>query len=195
MADWSDYYAALSGREPRPLLRRALEARGDLPPGWAIDLGSGDGTETLALLVEGWKVTSIDVTPASAELIRSRVSPDHRPNLTVQTASFEEAVLGEADLIYAGYSLPFTDPAAFPEFWARIRAALRPGGVLAVHLFGPNDTWASDPKLTITDRVALDGLLDGLEEVAFEETDADGMAVSGPKHWHVFEFVARRSMG
>lgn len=193
--DWSEYYAALSGREPRPLLRRALEARGDLAPGSAIDLGSGDGIETLALLVAGWKVTAIDVTPAAAELVGGRVSDEHRPNLTVQTASFEDAELGEADLIYAGYSLPFTDPAAFPKVWARIRAALQPGGVLAVDLFGPNDTWAADPAMTITDRMALDALIDGLELVAIEETDADGMAMSGPKHWHVFEFVARRPMG
>ena len=28
--------------------------------------------------------------------------------------------------------------------------------------------------------------------LAFDETDEDGMAASGPKHWHLFEFIARR---
>ena len=31
--DWADFYRAISGREPRPLLPRALEAWGDAT-GW-----------------------------------------------------------------------------------------------------------------------------------------------------------------
>ncbi|MEK6719828.1 MAG: class I SAM-dependent methyltransferase [Chloroflexota bacterium] len=193
--DWAAYYAAVSGRQPRPLFRRALEERGDSPPGAAVDLGSGDGTETLALLGEGWRVRSIDAAPASAELILDRVSDEHRPKLAVQTSSFEEADMGEADLVYAGLSLPFLDASTFPLAWERIRAALRPGAILAAHLFGPNDTWAAEPGMTFHDRAAVEALLDGLEILALDEIDEDGAATSGPKHWHVFEVVARQPTG
>ncbi|MES2209667.1 MAG: class I SAM-dependent methyltransferase [Chloroflexota bacterium] len=190
--DWAEYYAAVSGRSPRPLLLRALEAWGDRAPGAAVDLGAGDGTETLALLGSGWRVTAIDVTPASAEIIGGRVAPEHRPRLRVQTASIELAEVEDIDLVYAGFSLPFVTPGAFPATWSRILASLRPNGILAANLFGPNDTWATDPEMNFHDRTEVEGLLGNLEILSLDETDADGMAASGPKHWHLFDFVARR---
>jgi len=42
--EWTSYYEAVDGREPRELLIEALDALGDV--GSAIDLGCGDGTET-----------------------------------------------------------------------------------------------------------------------------------------------------
>lgn len=191
-ADWSEYYRKVSGRAPRPLLAKALTAWGDRAAGAAVDLGCGDGTETLALLAGGWRVTAVDSSPAAAALIRERVDPAHRPNLEIQTVAIEGAALTVVDLAYAGYSLPFVPPHAFPDAWSRIRGSLRPGAVLAVNLFGPNDTWANDPAMTFHDRSVVEALLEGLEILEFEETDEDGTAASGPKHWHLFEFVARR---
>jgi len=191
-ADWSDYYRKISGRPPRPLLAKALTVWGDRPAGAAVDLGCGDGTETLALLAGGWSVTAVDSSPASAELIRERADATHRPRLEIQTVAIEAATLTDIDLAYAGYSLPFVPPHAFPAVWSRIRASLRPGAVLAANLFGPNDTWATDTDMTFHDRSVVAGLLEGLEMLEFEETDEDGVAASGPKHWHFFEFVARR---
>jgi len=190
--DWAGYYRAVSGREPRPLVHKALAAHGGLLPGVAVDLGAGDGTDTLALLANGWRVTAIDMTPTSGELILGRVAPEHRARLSVQIASIEVAELGEADLVYAALSLPFVPPAAFPAAWSRIRASLRPGGTLAAHLFGPHDTWATDPAMNFHDRADVERLLEGLEVISLEETDRDGLATSGPKHWHLFEFVARK---
>ena len=60
------------------------------------------------------------------------------------------------------------------------------------YLFGPRDTWANDPKMNFHDRTAVEALLDGLEIVDLQEQDSDGDAVTGPKHWHVLEFVARQ---
>ncbi len=190
--DWADYYAAVSGRSSRPLLTRALDAWGERAPGRAVDLGAGDGTETLALLGLGWRVTAIDVTPASAEIIGGRVAPQHRLLLQVQTASIELAEIDDIDLVYAGFSLPFVIPDAFPAAWSRILASLRPGGILAANLFGPNDTWATDPEMNFHDRAEVEGLLGDLEILSLDETDEDGMAASGPKHWHLFDCVARR---
>jgi len=48
--NWDDYYKWMQGREPRQLL---LEALKKFPAGellHAIDLGCGDGTETVVLL-------------------------------------------------------------------------------------------------------------------------------------------------
>ena len=162
------------------------------PAGTAMDLGAGDGTETFALLADGWQVTAVDSAEASAALMRERVDPGHAAHLEIQTVAIEDATFPDVDLVYAGYSLPFVPPAAFAATWARIRAAIRPGGILAANLFGPHDTWAGDPTMNFHDRAEVETLLDGLELIDLQEQDSDGDAVTGPKHWHVLEFVARR---
>jgi hypothetical protein len=47
-----------------------------------------------------------------------------------------------ADLVFAGYSLPFHSRASFDRLWTLIRRSLRPGGRIAVDLFGDRDSWA-----------------------------------------------------
>jgi SAM-dependent methyltransferase len=190
--DWPHFYEATKGREPRPLLPRALAAWGDRPPGSAVDLGAGDGTETFALLARGWRVTAVDSSPAAASLIRERVDPDLAAGLEILTVAIQEAPLPAMDLLYSGYSLPFVPPDAFPATWSRIREALRPGAILAANLFGPHDTWANDPDLNFHDRAEAEGLLEGLEVLDLQDQEEDSSAVTGPKHWHVIEFVARR---
>ena len=49
--------------------------------------------------------------------------------------------------------------------------------------------------MTFVDRSTLLTMLDGLEILDLAEEDADGPAFSGPKHWHVFDVVARRPAG
>ena len=190
--DWAAFYRAISGREARPLLPRGLAAWGDRPAGTAMDLGAGDGIETFALLAAGWRVTAVDSSEASASLMRQHVDPAHAANLEIQTVTIEEAAFPDVDFVYAGYSLPFVPPAAFPATWGRIRAALRPGAILATNLFGPHDTWADDPAMNFHDRAEVEALLDGLELIDLQEQDSDGEAVTGPKHWHILEFVARQ---
>jgi SAM-dependent methyltransferase len=71
--DWTKYYEAQLGRAPRPLYLDAV-ARFDRP-GRAVDLGCGDGTESLDLLARGWRVYAVDRNPR-----RCRSSPrGHRP--------------------------------------------------------------------------------------------------------------------
>lgn len=193
MADWVGYYAALDGRPPRPLLERALAATAG--PGTALDIGFGDGTETVALLAAGWWVQAIDPEPAAADRLKARLAAagvDGDSALTLVSGPVEDVRLQRADLAYAGYSLPFVAPAAFDAVWSGLRAALRPGGVLAVNLFGPHDSWAADPTMTFHDRTAVGRLVAGLDVLELGEIDEAGEAVSGPKHWHVFEVLARR---
>ena len=78
--DWAAYYRYSLGREPRPLFLRgwaAIEEAG-AGPGTAVDVGFGDGTETMHLLDAGWRVTAIDSAPAAVEVLEPRV-PRRRP--------------------------------------------------------------------------------------------------------------------
>lgn len=190
MPDWPGYYRSTLGRAPRPLFDHAMEHAG--PPGQAVEIGSGDGTETLALLAAGWRVLAIDPTPEAADVLLPRVPSHARERLAVVTASAHVAALPPMDLLYSGYSLPFLAPPEFTVAWSAIRAALRPAGIVAVNLFGPNDTWATNPGMSFFDRPKIAELLDGLDLLALDEIDRDGDSFSGPKHWHVFDIVARR---
>ncbi len=188
--EWGGYYRWIEGREPRPLLNRALAEYGAVPPGAvAVDLGCGDGVETTALLAAGFRVTAVDSSDDSMD--RLGRLPEVGSTLTLQHVAMEETDLPPADLVYAGYALPFCPPEAFPGLWGRIRAALRPGGLLACDLFGERDTWAGEPHLTFLARARVVGLLEGMDLLHLEESEEDGNSFSGPKHWHTFQVVAR----
>src|SRR5215207_5022670 len=152
-SDWAAYYRSTIGREPRPLFTKgmaAVEAAG-VAPGQAIEIGFGDGRETLALLADGWRVLAIDPAPAAAEVLQSQVSADVADRLEIRSVPAEDADLPPYDLLYAGYSLPFLGAAAFGRFWNAARDRLRPGGILVVNFFGPRDSWAGREGMRFVD--------------------------------------------
>ncbi len=189
---WSDYWTAVAGRPPRPTLLAALERFGAFA-GLAVDLGCGEGRDTIELLRRGWRVVAID---SEAEAIRRlRARPDLPVTARLETAAmrFEDAGWPEADLVNASFSLPFCPPDRFDGFWARLRESLRPGGRFCGQLFGERDEWAGNAGLTIHTRADVEKRLQGLEIERLDEEDADGKtAVGKAKHWHIFHIVARR---
>jgi hypothetical protein len=193
-ADWGDFYRYTAGRKPRPLFLKGMAAvaSAGLEPGDAVEIGFGDGTESVALLQDGWRVTAIDPTPSAATILRDKVPAELLDRLEIVTSSAEAAHLPEFDLLYAGYALSFVPPDRFAGVWASIREHQRPGGIITVNVFGVHDTWANDREMTFIDRAAALALVDGLEVIAMDEEDADGPSASGPKHWHLFDIVARR---
>jgi SAM-dependent methyltransferase len=196
-ADWPAYYRHTAGREPRPLFVKgmALAAESGIVPGQAVEIGFGDGTESLALLGVGWRVLAVDPTPQAAEYLLEQAPPDAIDRLEIRTAPAQAVDLPPFDLLYAGYALSFLETGDFRRFWTGVRAALRPGGVVIVNVFGVNDTWAGDPYMTFVDRATVERMAAGLDVLALDEEDADGDSFVGPKHWHVFDLVARRPIG
>lgn len=199
MADdtWVRYYRAVQGREPRALFLAAIAAFevDDFDPagGFAVDLGCGDGTETMALLARGWRVLAVDREPEAIERVLARLPEQARPRLETQVASFEEVVLPPADFVYAGLSLPFCPPEQFPAVWERVVAAVRPGGRFAGHLFGERDSWNGNPTKTFHTAAELQQRFAGFTIESLSEVENDRPTALGePKHWHVYEVVAWR---
>jgi SAM-dependent methyltransferase len=193
--DWAAYYRYTEGREPRPLFVRGLEAMADsgVVPGTAVDVGSGDGTESMHLLQAGWRVIAIDSAPAAAEVLAPRVPVDARDRLVIRTAPADEVELPPFDLLYSAYVLSYLPPDAFARLWAHARASLRPGGFIVVNIFGDHHEWAGkEPDTTFLSRDEVDRLLEGLDVVALDELEEDGNSFIGPTHWHVWDVIARR---
>lgn len=189
--DWSRFHSWQSGRSVRQTFTAALEVW-DGPPGVAIDLGCGDGLEARHLAADGWRVLAVDADEDVEERVLSGLDDEISERIQVRSATFES--LGElpsANLVYAGFALPFCDAERFPYLWADIRDALEPGGVFAGEFFGPNDEWFGRPGMNFHDRAGVEGMLAGMDVVQLAEDDRRGMSFEGPKHWHVFHVVAR----
>jgi tellurite methyltransferase len=186
---WTDYYDEHEAREPRPMLLDVLATFDQ--PGRAVDIGFGNGIETVAMLERGWDVLAVDAEPEALERLQTRLAGSHE-RLRTQLARVENVELPTVDLVWAAFSLFFCDRALFPEVWARIGRAIRPGGRFAGQLLGNRDTWAGDEGISAFDDEAAQRLFDGWSVERFEEEDFDGEACSGPKHWHLFHVVAQR---
>jgi len=190
--DWGNYYLKIQGRKPRQLVLDALEKYPTGETLQAIDLGCGDGTESLALLRHGFHVLAVDGSEAGIKRLMDKLPQEAQVRLQTQVAKFEEVDLPPADLIHASLSIPFCHPDHFPSLWEKIRNALTPSGRFAGQFFGVHDSWANDPDMTFHTEDQVHTMLNGLEIEYFHERDEDGEATSGPKHWHIFTVIARK---
>ena len=191
---WADYYAATADRPPRRTLLEALARFApSASPCLAVDLGCGDGRDTIELLRRGWSVLAIDAEAAAIARRRSRADLPEGARLSCLCQRVEDAAWPAADLVNASFSLPLCPPDRFPALWWRILASLQPGGRFSGQLYGDRDEWTGRPGMTHFDRAAAERLLRDLRVELFEEEETDSVTPRGkPKHWHIFHIVAQR---
>ena len=191
---WADYYAATADRPPRHTLLEALARFApSASPRLAVDLGCGDGRDTIELLRRGWSVLAIDAEPAAIARLWSRADLPESARLSCLCQRVEDAAWPAADLVNAGFSVPLCPPDRFPALWRRILASLQPGGRFSGQLYGDRDEWAGRPGITYLDRAAAERLLRDFRVELFEEEETDSVTPRGkPKHWHIFHIVAQR---
>lgn len=191
----------MAGTPARPLLLRALdsvaysdETAGGIRGGSvAVDLGAGEGRDTVELLRRGWRIVAIDGEPEAGRRLLARGDLVGRDRLEVVVAGFEEVELPRCALLNAAYALPFCPPSGFEDLWRRCVAALEPGGWFVGQFFGERDGWAALPDRSHQTRAGVERLLVEFEVEIFEEEERDGSDALGyAKHWHVFHVVARK---
>jgi SAM-dependent methyltransferase len=189
---WTDYYRMTEGRPPRATLLFALDRFA--VPGFAVDLGCGEGRDTMELLRRGWSVLAIDSEASAIERLSKR--PDLPPTGDIRTtvARFEDAAWPAADLVNASFSIFFCAADGFPALWQKIVASLKSGGRFAGQLLGEKDSWAGRRNVVIHDRAALDALLAGLTIEMHEIEETDSVTPRGEaKHWHLHHLVLRKA--
>jgi SAM-dependent methyltransferase len=196
------YYEAIAQRPPNDALLQALRRfDADPPPSrhrFAVDLGCGQGRDTVELLRRGWRVLAIDVAPEAIDLLRANPSLTHPERLQTLVAPFHEATWPTPHLVNATYSLPFCPAHHFPTVWQRIVDSLPRGCRFAGTFFGHHDDWARPdghsrtfgPSLHHT-RPQLDALFTAFDIEWLQERDEDTTTATGqPKHWHDYNLVA-----
>ena len=191
---WADYYAATADHPPRRTLLDALARFApSASPRLAVDLGCGDGRDTIELLRRRWSVLAIDAEPAAIARLQSRADLPEGAQLSCLCQRVEDAAWPAADLVNASFSLPLCAPDRFRALWRRILTSLKPGGRFSGQLYGDRDGWAGRPNMTHLDRAAAERLLQDLRVELFDEEETDAVTPHGKsKHWHIFHIVARR---
>jgi tellurite methyltransferase len=193
--DWKGYFGAVLGKPARETLLDAL-ARFEKEPAagerFAIDLGCGEGRDTLELLGRGWRVLAVDLMPEAFEHLLARVPAGQAPRLRTLVGRFEEIELPACDLLNASFALPFCEPDRFGAVWDKVAGSVRTGGRFAGQLFGDRDDWVRCgdrchfPRPQV-ERMFRDFVLEHFREE--EKDEADGR---GGKHWHIYHIVARK---
>ncbi|MEQ4304277.1 bifunctional NAD(P)/FAD-dependent oxidoreductase/class I SAM-dependent methyltransferase [Plantactinospora sp. B6F1] len=147
---WEERYRARpaiwSGR-PNPQL---VAEAADLAPGRALDVGSGEGADAIWLAERGWRVTGVDISTTAlgrAAAHASAAGAEVAGRIEWLHADLREQppAEGRYDLVSAQYMhLPGE---ARRELFARLAAAVAPGGTLLIVGHHPSDLRTSAHRM------------------------------------------------
>ena len=151
---------------PNALLMATVEGR---KPGRALDVGMGEGRNTVFLALKGWDVTGFEISDEGVA-IAQRNARAAGVNITALLASNETFDLGEAqwDLIVATYA-PF--PLTTADYVQRLRGSLTPGGLIVVESFASDANTPGRRPVDI-DPTDLRRAFDSFRILYFEDTVA-----------------------
>lgn len=199
---WKPYYERTVGKPPHYTLQKAVSLTRTDANKFAIDLGCGSGRATLWLLEKGWHVLAIDKDEIPFEFFNDKMKKKQQEQiLKIHISMFEDLNLipyPRVDLIHAGLSLPFCNPKNFHDFWEKVVAQLKPGGIFVGQFFGKKHSWLlTKTGITFHTKEEVLSLLDSFSIKYFseeEEEEENRQDNQDPIHWHVFHIVARKKV-
>ncbi|MEQ4723334.1 class I SAM-dependent methyltransferase [Nonomuraea sp. B19D2] len=154
--------------EPRPELAQLLAGGEISGPGRALDLGCGDGTQTVFLARHGFETTGVDFSPAALAKARSAARAAGVEVDLVRadfTAPQVDGVAGPYDLIVDYGSLDDVAPAKRAAVAAHVAEWTRPGGLVLMWCFYNDIPWWKWTRMRYPGR-----LRPGEERELYEET-------------------------
>jgi tellurite methyltransferase len=158
----------------------------------ALDIGAGALRDSKYMLEQRFqKVVAVDIEPATKEAARE-INDDR---LQVVISPFQEFNFPEHtfDLVNAQFSLPFIPPESFSEVFSKMEKSLKENGIFVGQLFGTNDSWNNNSKMTFHNLDQVQELFSGMKIIELREEERDGTPVVGDsKHWHIFYITARK---
>lgn len=204
---WTDYLNAVAGLPPRETCLLALDRfdrEGAAADRLAVDLGCGEGRDTMEMVRRGWRVMANDTSEDALARVAERLAEADRAGISSGAAArvelnhepFTTLALPRCRFVNASFSIPHCLGHEFGPMWSRIVGAIEPGGRFAGQLFGVRDSWTgatdSVPR-TFHSRGEVERLLQAFEVEHLEEIERPGKnALGEAKYWHVFHIVARK---
>jgi len=114
----------LFGKEPMPIVKRGLTY---IDTGKALELGVGNGRNTLHLLANSFKVTGVDISEEGIKILKERAGRD--PNLKLVVSNVLEFETTEKfDLVLAIGLLHFLEKDKINSLLKKMKKWTAPGG-------------------------------------------------------------------
>jgi SAM-dependent methyltransferase len=133
--DWEGRFREGTTRWERPALHPAFVAwqkSGALAPCRILVPGAGRSTEPLALAEAGFNVTVVDASPTAVATQRARLERVHMQARVELADLFTWQLPTPFDAVYDQACLCALPPTLWPDYAARLRSWLRPGGRLFI---------------------------------------------------------------
>lgn len=146
-----------------------IEASKSLKPGAALDVGAGQGRNAVFLARQGWDVTAMDISQAGLDAARANAAAAG-VGIRTEKATYEtyEFGVGRWDLIAVVFAWA---PVADPAFVSKLRASLRPGGVVLFEHFVATQERPYAPMVRAVKSNALKEYFTDFEILSYEETE------------------------
>lgn len=106
------------------------------PPGRALDLGCGTGTNMIYLAERGWDTVGVDFAPKAIRAARRKVKhAEHKPLFFVDDVTRPHKVSGQFDLILDMGCFHNLDEHGQEAYLANVARLLAPGGHYLLYVF------------------------------------------------------------
>lgn len=181
---WNGKFSDPATRFRREASQLLVDAIRDRRPGLAIDLGMGEGRNAIYLAQHGWSVTGVDLSDVGVAQARKRAR-ELGVELRAVVDDLDHFDFGRErwDLITLFY-LHAWYRGAKPGSAQRIRAALKPGGLLVVEGFAGDEKYAFHSNELLRD-------FDGLTILRYEDLEGEAEWDPGRKS-HIIRLVAEK---
>lgn len=114
------------------------------PPGHALDLGCGTGTNVITLAQHGWQATGVDFIPKAIKAARKKAKKAGVDvNLQVGDVTRLDSIEGSFDLILDIGCYHSLNSEGMSAYRQQVRRLLAPGGSYLIYLFFKNEDQSS----------------------------------------------------
>ena len=135
-----------------------------IPPGRALDLGCGTGTNVITLAKHGWQATGIDFIPKAIKTARKKAQKAGVDvNFMVGDVTRLDQIEGPFDLILDIGCYHSLGPAGMRAYREQVRRLLAPGGCYMIYLFFKTEDQSSPLKGSNATEADLHPFLDFME--------------------------------
>ena len=192
MQNWKQYYDKTKKEYPRNNVKFLIDSL-NLKSTNAIDLGCGQGNDTVYLINNDFKVLGIDKENVE-EIIRERLSQDKQKYFQFKKQKLEDLKIPNTDLIIANFSLSFCKKEYFKLMWQKIVESININGYFVGTIFGINDSWNKKYRdMSFFDKEDVKRLFNKFKIIRFEEIENDKPTALGKeKHWHFYSIIAQK---
>ena len=168
MQNWKQYYDKTKKEYPRNNVKFLIDSL-NLKSTNAIDLGCGQGNDTVYLINNDFKVLGIDKENVES-IIRTRLPEKKQGNFIFEKQELENLKIPNTDLIIANFSLSFCKKNYFKSMWENIVESININGYFVGTIFGIKDSWNKECRdMSFFTRVVADKLFKQFKIIRFEE--------------------------